>query len=100
MSENKRPIMRPPTEAEQVHIATLLRRCHETQLAALLDINEGTLRGYLAKERWSESILIKVMALTLDDVPRKVKPKKVKPPHSSRLMSSLTRSELSYYRED
>jgi hypothetical protein len=80
-----KPQRRALTDTESGHIACLLRRCSETQLAALLSANEGTLRGWIKKESWPVPQIEQAMRLTLDDVPRRPPRAKTKPARSSRL---------------
>lgn len=95
-----RPPMRPLTDAESEHCAKLIRRGGEMAVAALLGSTDGTIRGWLKKERWPEPSIERMMELSIDDVPKKLTKARPKPPRASRLQSSLTRSELLYYRED
>lgn len=97
---NKRPPMRPLTDIESEHCAKLIRRGGEMVVAALLGSTDGTIRGWMKKDRWPEPMIEKMMALALEDVPRKATRTKHKPGPASRLQVTLTRSELSYYRED
>ncbi len=88
------------TDRESEHVAALIRRGGEDAVAALLGVSDATLRSWQKRERWPAQALDKAMTLTLDDVPRKGRTKRPKPPPGSRLMVPLTRSELLYYRED
>lgn len=93
-------VMRPLTARESEHCAKLLWRAGETLLSQVLGVKESTLRAWLKKDRWPEQQIQRVLALTLDAVPKKVAKPRFKPPKASRLQVSLTRSECLYYRED
>jgi hypothetical protein len=89
--------MRELTDRESEHVARLIRRGGEVALAALLGSTDGTIRAWQSRSRWPVTMIEKVMLLTLDSIPKKLKAPRPKPPKAARLMSPLTRSELLYY---
>lgn len=95
-----KPTMRPLTDRELEHIAKLIRRGGEAGLAQLIDSTDGTIRMWQSRDRWPVLMIERAMLLKVDDVPKKVTKPRPRPPKGSRMMGSLTRSELSYYRED